>query len=686
LARVALEAISSQIGGAIVKIQAREALRDSEHKYRLLAENLKDVVLTIAPDGTVTYCSPAIVEFGGYDPSEGIGRHFAMFLADEDEAAKTRVAMSTLAAEQRAGAMELLFRPRNGPPFPVEVTAKPVIEDGRVTAFQCVMRDISERKRAEAAERRTSSLLSDTIESTIDGILVVDENNRVTHVNRRFADMWRVPPEVLSTKEAGKFVEYVMDQLQEPELFRSRIEQLRRLGGTSTDTLLFKDGRVFERLASPLIRQGNVAGRVCSFRDVTERKRIEEALRQATQNAEAANRAKTEFLANMSHEIRTPLTAVLGYADLLKASLTDPKDVEAAGTILRNGQHLLALLNDILDLSKIEAEKFEVEPVACAPAELIAEVASLMRVRSDAKRLSLTAELAGPIPEIITTDPVRLRQILINLVGNAIKFTETGRVHIRGSLVHCDAARRLMRFDVIDSGIGIRPEQLARLFHPFEQGDTTTSRRFGGTGLGLAISKRLAVMLGGDITVESTPGQGSTFSVTIDPGLHAQDGPGGQDVPGGFSAGEAAAPLPRLDCRILLAEDGPDNQRLISFLLKKAGAEVTLAHNGREAVETAMAAWRRETRGGAAPFDLILMDLQMPIMDGFEATRRLREQGYCGPIIALSAHTVTETAQRSIDAGCDGYASKPIDRDQLLPMIADFVRRLSSAVPAPGTD
>ena len=402
-----------------------------------------------------------------------------------------------------------------------------------------------------------------------------------------------------------------------------------------------------------------------------------EALKQAGVAAEAANRAKSEFLANMSHEIRTPMTAILGFADVLLGRVEEPDDVEAVATIKRNGEHLLEIINDILDLSKIEAGKLEVEQVACSPVELVADVASLMRVRAEAKNIALKTDYVGSIPQSIRTDPTRLRQILVNLLGNAIKFTEVGQVRLVTRLLAGDDVPPRMQFEVIDTGVGMTEEQLARLFQPFTQGDSSTTRKFGGTGLGLTISKRLAVILGGSIAVSSTSGKGSTFSVTVATGpldgVPMLDRPTEAALASRQSVRAAVQSRAKLDCRILLAEDGPDNQRLISFILEKNGAEVVIAENGRVAVEQALAhlpGRGQRYDGEQEPFDVILMDMQMPLTDGYEATRQLRGAGYKGPIIALTAHAMKDDRRKCLEAGCDDYLAKPIDREELLALVA----------------
>ncbi len=400
------------------------------------------------------------------------------------------------------------------------------------------------------------------------------------------------------------------------------------------------------------------------------------ALEVSNQLAESATRAKSEFLANMSHEIRTPMTAILGFSELLLSELgveqAPPERIEAIRTIQRNGSYLLELINDILDLSKIEAGRLNVERVACAPVQVLGDVVSLMRVRANAKKLPLTLEYIGRFPETIHSDPVRLRQVLINLIGNAIKFTETGEVRVVARLVQRLGKPALLQVDVVDTGIGLTPEQLSRLFQPFSQADSSTTRKFGGTGLGLTISKRLAEMLGGGITLSSTPGKGSTFSVTVEAGdlegVRLLESPLEGALRTSTVAANNTALALRLDARILLAEDGPDNQRLIAFVLKNAGAEVTVVENGQIACDEALAA-----REAGHPFDIILMDMQMPVMDGYEATRKLRVAGYAEPIIAMTAHAMEGDSAKCRAAGCDAYLTKPIDRARFLHALARFL-------------
>lgn len=381
-----------------------------------------------------------------------------------------------------------------------------------------------------------------------------------------------------------------------------------------------------------------------------------------------ANRAKDQFVANMSHEIRTPLTAILGFADLLLDGDDDPAMRREYLSLIRNsGKHLLELVNDVLDLSKIQAGKMRVHRARCSAHDVVREAVALYGMIARQKGLYLNYVWNGPVPQQVITDPAKFRQMVTNLIGNALKFTKEGGVTVSLELVETSdgssgTGGSQLALRVADTGIGISRDKLVEIFEPFNQADTTVTRRFGGTGLGLTITREIARMLGGNLRVSSRLGQGSTFTATIDPGPldPACLLPEMPTAETSAQGNQRALLETRLEkARILLVEDGQTNRRLISAILRRAGAEVVTAENGQIGVQKAL----------AEPFDLILMDVQMPVLDGLSATRKLRLEGFSLPIFALTAHVLKEELDRCQQAGCSGCLSKPIDIPLLLTTI-----------------
>ena len=391
-------------------------------------------------------------------------------------------------------------------------------------------------------------------------------------------------------------------------------------------------------------------------------KRAERQLETAMHKAEAANIAKSQFLANMSHEIRTPMNAIIGFSDILADEDLTGEQKENLNIIRESGRNLLDLINDILDFSKIEAKQLEIEMVECSLGRILSAIESMMKLMAEKKSLDFKIVDCDGLPERIRTDPTRLRQCLINLTNNAVKFTEKGHVYINVSLEHRDN-QPYIRFDVEDTGIGIPRDKQKEIFEAFTQADGSTSRKYGGTGLGLTVTKQLTGLLDGELTVTSEVGRGSVFSFAIPAGLDVTKQPCLDIHAAHIDPRRAETEQSEFSGHVLVAEDVKTNQMLVEFLLRRIGLKVTIAADGNEALQKAL----------AQKYDLILMDIQMPHMNGYEATRALRKKGITTPIIALTAHAMKGDDKKCIEAGCDDYLAKPIDRRELLRKIAKYL-------------
>jgi signal transduction histidine kinase/CheY-like chemotaxis protein/ferredoxin len=557
-----------------------------------------------------------------------------------------------------------------------------------------LQREIVQRNRFEKALLDRKQMLQDIIDGSPMPKFVINRDHEVLYWNRALERLTGIRAKnIVGTKDHWKafypeptycLVDMLVEDmfpLQDPELKKRYVKSdLLEEAYEITDffSIVGKKGRWLTGRGAPIRdATGKIVGALETVEDVTFRRETELELKASREAAETANQAKSQFLANMSHEIRTPLTAILGFTEMLGDGC--PKRCEFSQnflvgyrqTIEQNARLLLTIIDDILDISRIEAGKFQVTLQPASLLEILQSVRQLLRVRAEEKELDLQFNFEGLIPTVIHTDADRLRQILINLIGNAIKFTARGYVRVTTRMMKLKEEPRL-QIDIEDTGKGITPEAIEKLFQPFSQGDNSMSRKYGGTGLGLVISKRLAELLSGDIVIESELGKGSLFRFTF--GI------------GSVSDGELIHPKeclsqcehvekPRealvpekLESHILLAEDGIDNQRFLTIVLRKAGAEVTVVENGKEALEAAL-----ESRRGGSPISVILMDMQMPVMDGYRATRELRENGWDGPIIALTAHAMAGDRETCLEAGCDEYLTKPVDRRKLLETIAWMV-------------
>jgi PAS domain S-box-containing protein len=658
--------------------EAERALRASETKYKTLFDASSDAILLRTLDRRVFAANRAAVAlFGCRDEEEFKSLQpedfYAEYQPDGLLSSEKAPVMVENALKEGSYFFEWKYKRRDGTEFLATVLWTMMEIEGQRLLLTTI-RDITKQREDEEALRVSERRHRLFAENVTDVIWTMDLEGYFTYLSpsaeRALGSKWTPDMKIRMTDfimpSSLPLAEREMANIiaegqagRRPETRTLRLETQRR-DGTTLWTEVTAAGAFDE--------DGKMIGILGVTRDISLRKQMEDELRRAKEAAESATRAKSQFLAAMSHEIRTPMTAILGYADLLMdPRISSSERVNYSTTIRRSGEHLLALINDILDLSKIEAGRMTLDFSQCDLVALLADVTGLLRPRAQKKGVTFSVEYSGEFPKMIRTDNARLRQAIVNLIGNAVKFTEKGSIRIVASFLS-DALRHqpAVRLDVIDTGIGIRPEVLPQLFQPFSQGGSSITQKYGGTGLGLAISRHLVEMLGGELNVSSVLGQGSTFSVTIPTGslenVPMLSNPA--EVMEQTSAKIWTPESIHLDgVRVLLAEDGYDNRELIQTLLSRVGATVVMAENGRIALEKA----ETET------FDIVLMDMNMPEMDGYEATRILRERGYKGPIVALTANAMSGDSDRCLAAGCSEYLAKPIDRHLLMKAIATNV-------------
>ena len=661
--------------GVFVLVNDITALKDAERAatearvaIERMVESAHDAVVTTDGRQRVLIFNRAAERMFGFDAAAIRGQPVERLLPGPMR--KGFVACEAFAAVPAQGAQHLpagdhiaCGRRGDGSGFPVEASISRV--DGAAgVELTVIMRDITERVKAERTLAATVSMLRETVEHMPVGVLVVDAQLNILAFNERLEAIVGLPPGLIAVGDPME--KYYRFNASRGDYGAGDIEQHveRRLGlARRAEAHCFErqraDGSTLEIRGAPVPGGGFVT----VYTDVSARREEARRLNAAREHAESAARAKSEFLATMSHEVRTPMNGVLGLADLLLDTELSPEQRDYVETIQRSGQALLEILNDILDLSKIEAGKLELESIAFDPLQTMNDVLALSGPRASAKGLLLDAVAAPDLPRDVIGDPGRLRQVLGNLLGNSIKFTDSGQVQVRAEVAQVDGDDVLLRYTVSDTGIGMSAEQRARLFQPFSQADASTTRRFGGTGLGLAICRRLVEMTGGAISVQSEPGQGSSFSFTVRCQRAAADA---SRAP----INDAHAPR-HFSGRVLVVEDNVVNRKVARATLKGFGIEVLEAENGSLALELL----------GREKIDLILMDMHMPVMDGLEATRRIRAAEAAGllvgrrPIVAMTANVLREAVDDCRESGMDDFLPKPFARAQLVDMLGRWLGR-----------
>ncbi|GEM_PF-4347495 len=636
--------------------QAFQNLKKREAQISTILATTHDGVITTDENGTILEFNAAAEKMFGYGKTELLENAVIRINDLIPDFAETKHIRQNLQVETTG-------RRSDGSLFPLEGSIV-FNENAGGSLLTCFVRDISIRKKQEKALRESERALQEMANAMPQIVWTMDPNGEVTYVNQGWI---QYSGTAVSKDNRKKYIH--PDDLLPWTQMRDRclktgeeISHEMRLRSAKGEHRWF-----LIRAVAARDDEGKIKRWYGASTDIHEQKSYAEELAAAKKSAEDANRSKTEFLANMSHEIRTPLGAILGFADLMSDPHQKQEDrLDCIDTIRRNGALLSKVINDILDLSKVESLKLEIESLKVPLIDTINDVVSLLALKSQEKGIAIKTQYGDDLPYAILTDPTRLRQILINVIGNAVKFTDKGFVNISVSHIPPlkDDQPGQICFQVTDTGPGIPPAQAERLFNAFVQADTSTTRKFGGTGLGLVLSRKLAHALGGNLHLKaSTVGAGSTFEILISTGFTQTTSaefahPNLYDLP----KKATLRPLTLNGQKILVVDDSQDNRVLISRFLTLAGAQVQLACDGQEGVQAAL----------ANNFNSILMDIQMPNMDGFQAITELRSKGYEGIVVALTAHAMKEDRQRCLDSGFDEHLSKPIERWTLIEILQNM--------------
>ena len=686
-----------------------QELRESEERYRDLLENASDLIQAVTPEGRFMYVNRAWRETLGYDGNE-IADLTVFDVIHPDSLEHCKALFQRVQQGEKLDSVEATFVSKDGRQIIVEGNINCRFKNGKPISTRAIFRNVTKRKKIERALSESEARQRAILENAADGIITINENAVVESFNPAAEKIFGYRAEEVVGRNVN---------ILQPEPYHSLHNGYIRNYLTTSKARVIgigrevsgrrKDGTIFPLyLAVSEVCLENRRIFTGIVRDITKRKQAEEALQHAKEEAEAANRAKSEFLASMSHEIRTPMNAIIGMAELLWETPLAPEQQEYVQAFRTAGENLLGIINDILDISKIEAGRIELETIEFDLRELVEKTCEIMALRAHEKGLELACRVMPDVPDRLMGDPIRLRQILINLVGNAVKFTEKGEVILevrttnsevddadkqdktgKTDLIERDEWDSELLFSVKDTGIGLPEKKLDLIFERFSQVDTSTTRKHGGTGLGLSISKRLAELMGGRIWVESKLNVGSTFFFTAkfsalpekekpvkikelkEAIIHvaSEKKPSVKEMPSEKLTPEAQVQAP---LKILLADDNEDNRLLIQAYLKKTPHQIDIAETGQIAFD----------KFTIKTYDLVLMDMQMPVMDGYTATQQIRKWEAENkvdetPIIALTAYALKEDEQKSLDAGCTSHLTKPVKKAILLETINKYDKKVS---------
>ena len=667
----------NQPSGVVVTFTDITHTMAAEQFTRNVINSLRSFVGVCSTDGTLLQANQSALVAAGISYADVFGKPFRETpwwnSLPESQRLLDEAIVRAAAGESSRFDVEIILK--GNEKATVDFQIEPMrSSDGSITHLIPSAIDVTHRRQMEVAlelaELKSRSLLQeieDIYNSAPIGLCVLDTNLRWTRINEHLAEI----NGIAVADHIGKSLTELLPDIAEKAVpllqgILDSGEAVRNIPLSGTTPAQPGVNRHWVESWIPMHDQNDtVVGINIVAEEVTRQRQSEERLQvlkqqaeEAREQAENANRFKSEFLANMSHEIRTPMTAILGYADLLESHLTDPDNLQSVRTIKRNGRFLINLINDILDLSKIESGKLELELVPVSPVDIIEQTLDMMQLQADRKQLSLGVEYVGKLPITLETDPTRLRQILINLTGNAVKFTEHGSVTLR--VEYWGTPEPSLFFHVIDTGIGMTLEQQTEVFAAFRQADSSISRRFGGSGLGLAISQRLAASMGGDICIHSELGKGSTLTLKLPAGVLGQVELVTPEKPVTADSAEALQ-IPELPYRLLAVDDRRDILHVVQHILEDAGATVSTASGAAEAFDKV-----QQAQAAGSGFQAIVLDMQMPGINGYDAATVLRERGFNEPIIALTANAMKGEREKCLAAGCTDYLTKPIDRHLLI--------------------